>query len=69
MLSLNSSTVRYFTYDAGSLESEISLISCPKLGEEQKINKRSSLKFRPILCPKLGEELKTQEKGLHSNLV
>ena len=37
-------------------ESQISLISRPKLGEERK--KRSSLKFGPIFCPKLGEEQK-----------
>ena len=31
-------------------------IFCPKLGEEQKKKKKSSLKFSPIFCRKNGEE-------------
>ena len=45
---------------------KFSPIFCPKLGEKQKKQKRSSMKFSPIFCPKLGEK---QKKGLHSNLV
>ena len=37
-------------------------IFCPKLGEEQKIKQRSSLKFGPIFCPKLGEEQNKKNK-------
>ena len=35
----------------------------PKLGEEQKKNKKkSSFKFGPIFCPKIGEEQKKNKK-------
>ena len=59
-----------------STQNQSGWFSCPKSDEHQKKkslarvktkNKRSSLKFSPVLCPKLGEDQK--KKGLHSNLV